>query len=75
MSIGKYSILSQIKIAKELNIPYIYLGYWIKNTILWVIKKQYKPFEILKNRAKLDEEPVWEDTNLDLYLYKNNLFL
>lgn len=61
LSIGKYSILSQIKIAKELNIPYIYLGYWIEKHHSMGYKEQYTPFEILKNRAKLDEEPIWEE--------------
>lgn len=60
LSIGKFSILAQIKIAKELNIPYIYLGYWIKNHFSMGYKESYKPFEILKNRPSILEEAVWE---------------
>lgn len=59
-SIGKFSILAQIKIAKDLNIPYIYLGYWIKDHFSMGYKEAYSPFEVLKNRANLDEEAVWE---------------
>lgn len=63
LSIGKFSILAQIKIAKELNIPYIYLGYWIKDHFSMGYKENYKPFEILKNRPSLKEEAVWEKYN------------
>ncbi|MCT7561905.1 arginyltransferase [Aliarcobacter butzleri] len=59
-SIGKFSILAQIKIAKELNIPYIYLGYWIKDHFSMGYKEKYSPFEVLKNRPSLEEIPIWE---------------
>lgn len=61
LSLGKFSILAQIKIAKELNIPYIYLGYWIKEHYSMGYKEAYKPFEILKNRADLSQESIWEE--------------
>lgn len=60
LSIGKFSILVQIKIAKELNIPYIYLGYWIEDHFSMGYKYNYKPFEVLKNRASLNDDPIWE---------------
>jgi arginine-tRNA-protein transferase len=60
LSIGKFSILAQIKIAKELNIPYIYLGYWIKDHYSMGYKESYAPFEILKNRGPLNEKTIWE---------------
>jgi len=59
LSLGKFSILAQIKIAKELNIPYIYLGYWIKDHYSMGYKENYQPFEVLENRPTLDEEPIW----------------
>ena len=59
LSIGKFSILVQIKIAQELNIPYIYLGYWIKDHFSMGYKEYYKPFEVLTNRASLQEKAVW----------------
>ncbi len=63
LSIGKFSILAQIKIAKELNIPYIYLGYWIKDHFSMGYKESYQPFEILKNRVSLKEDTIWEPYN------------
>lgn len=59
LSIGKFSILAQIKIAKELKIPHIYLGYWIKDHSSMGYKDYYKPFEVLENRPTLNEEAIW----------------
>ena len=64
LSIGKFSILAQIKIAKELNIPYIYLGYWIKDHFSMGYKEAYSPFEVLINRASFAEEPIWRKNEL-----------
>jgi len=64
LSIGKFSILAQIKIAKEMNIPYIYLGYWIKDHLSMGYKEAYTPFEVLKNRPNIDEITNWEKYEL-----------
>lgn len=64
LSLGKFSILAQIKVAKELKIPYIYLGYWIEDHHSMGYKIAYQPFEVLKNRAKIDEEAIWEKYEL-----------
>ncbi|OCL81974.1 arginyltransferase [Arcobacter porcinus] len=61
LSIGKFSILFQIQVAKELDIPYIYLGYWIKDHFSMGYKESYSPFEILENRPSLEEEPIWKE--------------
>jgi arginine-tRNA-protein transferase len=61
LSLGQFSILAQISIAKQSNIPYIYLGYWIKDHYSMGYKERYKPFEVLLNRPKLDEETIWRD--------------
>jgi arginine-tRNA-protein transferase len=60
-SLGQFSILAQISIAKQSNIPYLYLGYWIKDHFSMGYKQRYKPFEILDNNPKLDEETIWRD--------------
>ena len=61
LSLGKYSILAQISIAKQQNIPYLYLGYWIRDHFSMGYKEDYKPFEILLNRAKMDEKTAWKE--------------
>ena len=48
-----------ISIAKQLNIPYLYLGYWIKDHLSMGYKENYKPFEILQNRPTLEEKTIW----------------
>jgi arginine-tRNA-protein transferase len=63
LSLGKFSILAQITIAKQNNIPYLYLGYWIKDHFSMGYKEKYKPFEVLVNRPKLNEITIWEDYN------------
>ncbi len=61
LSLGKYSIIAQLSMAKQMKIPYLYLGYWIKDHYSMGYKESYKPFEILTNRAKLDEKTIWRD--------------
>lgn len=61
LSIGQFSILAQISIAKQHNIPYLYLGYWIKDHLSMGYKERYKPFEILVNRPTLLEKTIWSD--------------
>ena len=47
-SLGSMAILWQIEEARRLNIPYVYLGYWIKECQKMVYKDQYRPFEIFR---------------------------
>jgi arginyl-tRNA--protein-N-Asp/Glu arginylyltransferase len=49
-SLGKFSILSQIYLVKELGLSYLYLGYWIENSPKMAYKSNYRPMEILKDR-------------------------
>lgn len=48
-SLGVYSILWQIEYAKQLNLPYLYLGYWIKDCRKMNYKTEYRPLEVLIN--------------------------
>jgi len=59
LSLGRYSILAQISIAKNHNIPYIYLGYWIKDHFSMGYKEAYEPFEYLINRPTQEDAPIW----------------
>ncbi|MGL4686383.1 MAG: arginyltransferase [Commensalibacter sp.] len=45
-SLGCFSILYLIEKAKFFNLPYLYLGYWIKASRQMAYKSQYKPAEI-----------------------------
>lgn len=59
-SLGKFSILAQLSIAKQANVPHIFLGYWIQNHHSMGYKEDYAPFEVLQNRPNLDEECIWK---------------
>ena len=45
LSLGTYSILWQIEYCIRLGIPYLYLGYWIKNSKKMSYKTEFAPVE------------------------------
>ena len=44
-SLGVYGVLWQIELAKRLELPYLYLGYWIAASRKMAYKTQYAPLE------------------------------
>lgn len=60
LSLGKFSLLKQIEIAKYHNLPWVYLGYYVKNCESLKYKAEYSPFEILQNYAQLNETAIWK---------------
>ena len=59
-SLGRYSIYMQIQLAKNFNLRWIYLGYYVKDCPSLNYKDRYKPYEIMTNNATLEESPIWE---------------
>ncbi|WP_086932345.1 arginyltransferase [Agarilytica rhodophyticola] len=46
-SLGVFNILFQTQWAKELKLPFVYLGYWISKCKKMSYKVEYRPFQVL----------------------------
>ena len=60
-SFGTYNILWQIELCRKLDLPYLYLGYWIGQSRKMAYKVQFRPIQGLvdgKWAAMADEEGV-----------------
>lgn len=47
--LGVFNILYQIEWARELDLRYLYLGYWIKDCRKMAYKMQYHPYQLFEN--------------------------
>jgi len=60
-SLGKLSMYNQILIAKNHNLKWIYLGYYVKDCPSLSYKSHYKPYVTLDGRPTLDEDYIYTD--------------
>lgn len=58
-SLGKLSLLLQIKYAKERNKKWIYLGYYVEESPSLSYKSEYKPYLTLQGRPNEYESSIW----------------
>ncbi len=47
-SLGNFMILDHINLCNHNDLPYLYLGYWVKNSPKMNYKSRYKPAQLLK---------------------------
>ena len=51
LSLGTYIILDHIAIARELGLPYVYLGYWVPGSPKMDYKAKFKGLEVFRGGA------------------------
>ena len=49
-SLGQFMILQQLQLAARFELPYLYLGYWVKHSQKMAYKSRYRPAEIFLNQ-------------------------
>jgi arginine-tRNA-protein transferase len=59
LSLGTYSLLYQIELAKQMRLPYIYLGYWVEGCQAFAYKKNFKPLDLLDGFPDFTITPNW----------------
>ena len=62
-SLGTYSMLQQIEIAKENNLEWIYMGYYVKGCQSLEYKSLYTPYLVLQGRPFEEDEPLWTSSD------------
>jgi arginyl-tRNA--protein-N-Asp/Glu arginylyltransferase len=50
-SLGGFAVLWQVEKARELGLPYVYLGYWIRGCQKMAYKSEYRPLELYQNNS------------------------
>jgi arginyl-tRNA--protein-N-Asp/Glu arginylyltransferase len=65
-SLGTYMVLDHLNLAKELNLKYVYLGYWVKGSEKMAYKSAYSNLEVFTKGS-------WENfiSTKDYELYSN----
>ncbi len=58
-SLGTFSMLQQIQIAKGNHLKWIYMGYYVQGCQSLEYKSRYKPYHILQGRPCDASDPVW----------------
>jgi len=59
LSLGTYSLLYQIELARQMKLPYIYLGYWVDGCQAFAYKQNFTPLELLDGFPDFETKPDW----------------
>jgi arginine-tRNA-protein transferase len=59
LSLGNFSILIQIDLARQNNLPWIYLGYHVDGNQSLEYKTKYKPYQTLQGYPDMEDKENW----------------
>lgn len=62
-SLGKYTLLMQIELARKLDLQWIYLGYYVQECVSLSYKADYQPALKLEGRPEETDECSWNPFN------------
>ncbi len=60
-SLGTYSLLYEIKLAENLGLDWVYLGYWVEGCKAFEYKENFQPIQILEGYPRVFEKPEWKE--------------
>ncbi|MFZ5375957.1 MAG: arginyltransferase [Campylobacterota bacterium] len=60
-SLGRYTLLEQIRLAQRLGLKWIYLGYYVEQCQSLAYKGSYQPALQLQGRPEEEETPLWNE--------------
>ncbi len=63
LSLGTFSLLYQINLAKRYGLEYIYLGYWVEGCKAFAYKPKFKPQQLLDGFPSIYDKPNWKYWN------------
>ncbi len=61
LSLGVFSLMYQIELARILELKWIYLGYWVDGCKAFAYKPKFKPSQLLDGFPRLDDVPNWRE--------------
>ncbi len=56
-SLGRFAVLCEIELARQLDLDYLYLGYWIRNCRKMLYKDEFQPLEYFQNGVWVTDKP------------------
>jgi len=64
-SLGTYSMLQQIHLAKQNDLAWIYMGYYVQGCQSLEYKSRYTPYKVLQGRPSQTQKAQWNQADKD----------